>query len=100
MQLRAYQKQALDRVLESWTQYSRLLGVAAVGAGKTIIASAVIQARLAQGSALFLAHRDELLSQALDKLRRATGIVAPREQASGQASLSDPVVVASVQTYA
>ena len=84
--------------MKCWDQYDRLLGVAAVGAGKTIIASAVIQARLPEGPALFLAHRDELLSQALDKLRRATGIVASREQASSHGRLSDPVVVASVQT--
>jgi superfamily II DNA or RNA helicase len=74
--------------------------VAAVGAGKTIIASAVIQARLPEGPALFLAHRDELLDQAIDKLRRATGIVAAREQATNHASLSDSVVVASVSDAA
>jgi superfamily II DNA or RNA helicase len=98
MQLRPYQEEAVSRTLQCWTQYDRLLGVAAVGAGKTIIAAAVIQARLPEGPALFIAHRDELLNQAIDKLRRATGIVASREQAGSHASLSDSVVVASVQT--
>ena len=74
MQLRAYQKQALEQTLAKWADYDRLLGVAAVGAGKTIIAAAVIQARLGQGRALFL-------TQAIDKLHRAAGIVAAREQA-------------------
>ena len=75
------------------------MGVAATGSGKTVIAASVIKARLPEGSALFLAHRDELLSQAIDKLKRASGIVAAREQASSHASLADSVVVvASVQS--
>src|SRR6266478_3913956 len=97
MQLRAYQQQALGRVLKSWTQYDRVLGVASTGAGKTVIAAAVIQSRLPEGPALFLAHRDELLGQAIDKLKRAAGIVAAREQAGSHADLSDAVVVGSIQ---
>ncbi len=58
--------------------------MAAVGAGKTIIAAALIEARRPQGRALFLAHRDELLDQAIDKFARTTGIVAAREQATSQ----------------
>jgi superfamily II DNA or RNA helicase len=98
MELRPYQQEAVARTLKCWTQYDRVLGVASTGAGKTVIAAAVIQSRLAQGPALFLAHRDELLSQAIDKLQRATGIVAAREQAINRAGLSDSVVVASVQS--
>jgi Type III restriction enzyme, res subunit len=64
----------------------------------TIIASGVIQAKLPEGPALFLAHRDELLDQAIDKLKRAAGIVAAREQAGSHADLSDAVVVGSIQT--
>jgi hypothetical protein len=45
-----------------------------------------------------LAHRDELLDQAFDKLKRAAGIVAAREQAGSHADLSDGVVVGSIQT--
>jgi superfamily II DNA or RNA helicase len=82
--------------LKSWNRYDRLLGVAAVGAGKTLIATAVIRARLPKGR--LLAHRDELLDQAIDKLKRAAGIVAAREQAGSHADLSDAVVVGSIQT--
>ncbi|HEV3210963.1 MAG TPA: DEAD/DEAH box helicase family protein [Chthoniobacterales bacterium] len=53
MELRSYQKHAVSQTLKCWTQFDRLLGVAAVGAGKTIIASGVIQARLPEGPALF-----------------------------------------------
>jgi len=83
---------------QCWGQYDRLLGVAAVGAEKTVVAAALIQARLPEGPALFVAHNNELICQALDKLRRAAGIVAARKQAGSHGRLSDPVVVASVQT--
>lgn len=45
-----------------------------------------------------LAHREELLTQAADKLTRATGIVAETECGDSYASLTAPVVGASVQT--
>jgi len=73
MELRPYQEHAVSRTLQCWGQYDRLLGVAATGSGKTIIASAVIQARLPEGPALFLAHRDELLSQAIDIVKEVVG---------------------------
>ena len=47
---------------------------------------------------LVLAHREELISQAVDKIRKATGLVADVEMGSSRASLDAPVVVASVQT--
>ena len=93
MQLRPYQEHAVSRTLQCWGQYDRLLGIAPTGSGKTVISASVIKARLPEGPALFLAHREELLSQAIDKLRRATGIAASREQADNHASLSDSVVV-------
>jgi superfamily II DNA or RNA helicase len=98
MRLRPYQEQAVNQTLKAWAKYDRLLGVAATGSGKTVIASALIWSRLQEGPTLFLAHRDELLDQATDKLRRATGIVAAREQAGKHADLLDCVVIGSVQT--
>jgi superfamily II DNA or RNA helicase len=47
----------------------RIIVVAATGAGKTIIASEFIK-RNPMRTVLFLAHRDELLIQARDKLKR------------------------------
>ena len=98
MQLRPYQEEAANRTLKSWTQYDRLLGVAATGAGKTVIAAHIIHTRMPEGPALFIAHREELLNQAIEKLKWVTGISASREQATSRASLSDAVVVASVQS--
>ena len=45
-----------------------------------------------------LAHRDELLDQARDKIFRAVGLLADKEKADDYASLSSDIVVASVQT--
>src|SRR5215472_2328661 len=47
----------------------RILIAAATGAGKTIIASEIIR-RHRLRTILFLAHRDELLTQACNKLKR------------------------------
>jgi superfamily II DNA or RNA helicase len=91
----------LRRAVEQLARYfrrERLLGVAATGSGKTVIASVIIQARLPEGPSLFIAHRSELIDQALDKLKRHAGITAAREQADSHASHWDPVVVASVQS--
>jgi superfamily II DNA or RNA helicase len=45
-----------------------------------------------------LAHRDELLDQAIDKIRRSVGIETQKEKALFSASLDAPIVVGSVQT--
>lgn len=47
---------------------------------------------------LIIAHAEELLDQAADKLERSTGLKAAKEKANHRASLYDSVVVASVQT--
>ena len=76
----------------------RILLAAATGAGKTIIASEIIR-RHRLRSILFLAHRDELLTQARDKLKRfdvAAGIIkAGRDKDMRPQAL---VQVAGVQT--
>lgn len=47
---------------------------------------------------LVLAHRDELLDQARDKISRAVGLAAEKEKAEERATLDSRVVVGSVQT--
>ncbi len=47
----------------------RIIVVAATGAGKTLVASGIVR-RNPMRPILFLAHRDELLTQARDKLKR------------------------------
>lgn len=94
---RPYQVDALQAVQSGWKQFRKQLGIAPTGAGKTILFSHLAHAEL-PGRTLILAHRDELLDQAIEKLHRATGIFAQKEKAGARASLHAEVVVASIQT--
>jgi DNA repair protein RadD len=78
----------------------RVVLVAVTGAGKTVMACALIQRAVAKGSrVLFLAHRTELIQQASDRLA-AWGVAHGVIQA-GQPGDTRPLVqVASVQTLA
>lgn len=96
MNLRPYQVEAVDKTIAAFREFSKVLGVAATGAGKTIIFSAL--AAKASGRVLIVAHREELLNQAIEKLRRSTGLSAELERADSRASLDARIVVASVQT--
>lgn len=97
--LRDYQVEALSVLREGWKLFRRQLAVMATGCGKTVIFSRVAAEEVsAGGRVLILAHTDELLDQAADKLLRSTGIVAEKEKAEHRASTSASVVVASVQT--
>lgn len=96
MDLRPYQVVAVEKSLHAWQTYNRLIGVAATGAGKTVIASHILLERFPTGPALFIAHRKELLSQAIDKLYRVTGLDIGLEQAQSRSHLGHKIVVASV----
>jgi len=95
--LRPYQRDCVEAVLSKFREYRRLLAVVPTAGGKTVIFSTLAQ-RMQPVRTLILAHREELLTQAADKLHRATGLVAETERAERHASLEAPVVVASVQT--
>ena len=70
--LRPYQRAAVEAVLAARRAGKRRLLVhLPTGAGKTVIFSHL--ARLARRQVLVLAHREELLTQARDKLQRALG---------------------------
>lgn len=100
--LRVYQAEAVECILRDWREgCKRLLLVLPTGAGKTVVFSKVIKERIRDGSrALVLAHRDELLAQASDKLG-ACGVETVLEKAE-KTSLGSSVLVtvASVQSLA
>lgn len=101
MNLRPYQIQAQNAILQTWnTGIGKTLLVLPTGTGKTIVFANVIAERVRQGDrVLVLAHREELLNQAADKLERAVGLGCALEKA--QSSCLDSwynVVVGSVQT--
>jgi superfamily II DNA or RNA helicase len=96
---------ALEKGIGGRPRCTRVLSVAATGAGKTIMASALAeystkrwQKRVGNGRVLFLADTDELCEQARDKIRQATGMIAGLEKAQEHAARTRDVVVASIQT--
>lgn len=101
MKLRPYQQEAREAIKSEWEQGRRkTLLVLPTGCGKTIVFSMVAKDCVDQGKrVLILAHRSELLDQAADKMRSATGIQCSVEKAE-QTSLHDwnRVTVGSVQT--
>lgn len=104
MTLRPYQQEAVRAVEQAFSEVSSCLIVLATGCGKTIIFSHLAAREVKRGGrVLVLAHRGELLQQAIDKLRTATGIVAGLEKAeeTSDVSYDEPpytVVVGSVQS--
>lgn len=97
MTLRPYQEECVDSVLNNWKEYQKVLAVLPTGAGKTIIFSKVTERSL-PGRTLILAHREELIEQAVSKIKSTTGISAQVEKAERKAGRNADVVVASVQT--
>ena len=96
MRLRPYQETCCRQVTQKWDEFNRLLVVIPTGGGKTIIFANI--AAQVTGRVLILAHREELLQQAIDKIRKATGISASLERAEDRANPNSKVVVASIQT--
>lgn len=101
MQLRPYQREAKNAILQEWNKGTKkTLLVLPTGTGKTIVFSKVIEDRVRTGDrVLVLAHRGELLDQAADKLAKATGLLCATEKAE-ESCLGSwyRVVVGSVQT--
>ncbi len=97
--LRPYQRECLQAIKTNLADgISRQLVVAATGTGKTAILSNLPEA-LGIGRMLVLAHRDELLGQASEKLRHWNPRLKIEIEAGGKKSSADAdVVVASVAT--
>lgn len=101
MELRPYQSEAKTAVFEQWSEgNNKTLVVLPTGCGKTVVFAKITEECVRQGKrVLILAHRGELLEQASDKLRKATGLESAVEKAE-QTCLDSwfRVVVGSVQT--
>lgn len=101
MELRPYQKEAMAAVLDEWDSgNSKTLLVLPTGCGKTIVFAKITEECVMRGKrVLILAHRGELLEQAADKIKKATGLCCAMEKAE-ESCLGSwyRVVVGSVQT--
>ena len=99
MELRPYQAEAIEAVLAARRAgVRRMLVCLPTGAGKTVIFSRLAQ--LAQRQVLVLAHREELLQQARDKLEDALGgkQVVAIERGSERAAEGAKVLVCSIRS--
>lgn len=103
--LRDYQQQVLDAIAQAKSR--RNLAVMATGSGKTVVFAEYLRRQLTQGGrALVLAHRDELITQAADKIHSVVPSLRIEiekakqfaTRATHQEGDSPSVVVASVQT--
>ena len=102
-QLRPYQAEAKQAILAAWDEgFRKTLLVLPTGCGKTVVFSSVTEEQVNKGHrVLIMAHRGELLDQAADKLRQASGLDSVLEKAESSSLGSFlPVTVGSVQSFA
>src|SRR5436309_6964077 len=94
---RPYQHEAVAAILAAAARgVQRPLLVLPTGTGKTIIFALLVQRR--GGRALILAHRDELIHQAVDKVHLVDPMMPLGMVQAERDELMAPTVVASVQT--
>ena len=102
-ELRPYQAEAKQAILAAWDEgYRKTLLVLPTGCGKTVVFSSVTEDQVNKGHrVLIMAHRGELLDQAADKLKEASGLDSVLEKAESTSLGSFlPVTVGSVQSLA
>jgi len=101
MKLRPYQSAASEAIFKEWQDNDSTLVVIPTGGGKTILFADVIR-RVFPRRALVIAHREELIFQARDKIERVTGLTADIEmgerRAEGGLFGMARVVVSTIQT--
>ncbi|MBW2368506.1 MAG: DEAD/DEAH box helicase [Deltaproteobacteria bacterium] len=100
---RPYQKKAVESVISLYENGStKMLLHLPTGAGKTIIATIIIEQFLAlskMGKILFIAHREEILDQTQKKIKHHLPRVDVRiEQGNRTSSKKTQITIASVQS--
>lgn len=96
MILRPYQQEILDKQKKLAKTCKRILIVLATGGGKTEIALANIRSAIAKGyQVLYLAHREELITQPASRCGISHGIIK-----AGHPYTESPLQFASMQTLA
>ena len=103
LKLRPYQSEARDAILREWKDgHKKTLLVLPTGCGKTVVFAKVVEHQVMNGGrALIMAHRGDLLTQALDKIYEASGLESALEKADSTSLGSKlPVTVGSVQSLA
>lgn len=102
MELRPYQQEAYDCTIAKLEECNSALCVMATGLGKTIYFAHIVKHFRDKGRIMVLAHREELIYQARDKMHAVTGVQAEVEMAQEWASSNlfyrTDIVVSTVQT--
>lgn len=93
--LRSYQEQAVTKAIEHLRRVRSTLVVMPMGTGKTQVFVAL--AGMARGRVLMLAHRDELVGQAVARVKQMLDVEAEVEKAESR-SAGGKIVVGSVQS--
>jgi len=108
VKLRSYQNEAVENTFQSWKDNRSVVGRLATGMGKTIIFAEVI--KRIKKRACVLAHREELIWQARNKIEQVTGFKFQVEMGGYKAvnnfeadlfnpeNAGDAGIVATVQT--
>jgi len=101
MRLRDYQLRAIESAFREWESVRSTLICHPTGVGKTTVFTEIVR-RFQPDRALILAHREELIFQAKNRIEEQAGLDCQIEMADQSASLHDifrtPVVCATVQT--
>ena len=101
--MRPYQRDAHSAVRREWQNVRSTLVVMPTGTGKTILFAHLIRSCFPR-RALVLAHREELIFQAADKIHKVTGFRCEVEMADYRADMGTglfggpQVVVSTIQT--
>jgi superfamily II DNA or RNA helicase len=106
MRLRPYQAEAIARIDEAFASHRSALVVLPTGCGKTVVFATAIDRLGGRGRALVIAHREELIAQAAQKIHAVTGVSPQIEMAAHWATpewldwdhAPTRVIVSSVQT--
>jgi superfamily II DNA or RNA helicase len=101
MALRDYQQRAVNGIEEAWNTNQSTMVVMPTGSGKTVLFAEIIKRRYPLRT-LVIAHREELILQAMDKIERFAEVDCDIEMGNRHCAEnlfhSSPVVIATVQT--
>lgn len=97
--LRPYQQECIDKINEAFVEFNRVLVVLSTASGKTIIFNELAKQFVNQGkNVLVLAHREELLSQAAEKMNAFNNIQFSVIKSGFETDMSKHYFVGSVQS--
>ena len=102
MKMRPYQENAIAGAFKAWEENTSALIVLPTGLGKTVVFSEIVR-RMQPLRSMVIAHREELIFQAAEKIKKVTGLDGGIEMGEYHADggffgTLPPYVVSTVQT--